>query len=358
MVDAYENIVPLNEKLDLICLDNGFAIFDLDYLSRTENKDERLIFRDIYSWDARSGIQKLNISSGSISLSHQFNNISITFTAINNPCPAKLFQFNLENIDPGWSSWSVKAEARYTRLPAGSYTFKVRTLTSTGKLSDPIEMKFKILPPWYQTNLAIILYALLLIGFLIYRNRLFKKRVAEHKEKLFLEAEEKRRIEKEQAEKAIMKIQNEKFQAEISHKSIQLANSTKSILKKNEVLIEIKNELESQKEILGSRYPGRYYERIISLINRNISSDHDWELFESLFDQAHEDFFKRLKSKFPDLTQSDLKLCAYLRLNLASKEIAPLLNISHRGVEIRRYRLRKRLELSSEANLTNFIMQF
>ena len=109
---------------------------------------------------------------------------------------------------------------------------------------------------------------------------------------------------------------------------------------------------------LGQEYPQRYFERLLSLINKNISNDNDWNVFEQLFDQAHENFFKRLKTAYPDLTQSDLKLCAYLKLNLSSKEIAPLLNISFRGVETRRYRLRQRLSLDSDNNLVEFIMQF
>ena len=111
---------------------------------------------------------------------------------------------------------------------------------------------------------------------------------------------------------------NEKLQAEISHKNMQLADSTLSIIRKNEVLIEIKTELEKQKEELGPRYPARYLQRLTTLIDRNISNDNDWDIFEALFDQAHENFFKRLKQSFPDLTQSDLKLCAYLKLNLSS----------------------------------------
>jgi len=137
-----------------------------------------------------------------------------------------------------------------------------------------------------------------------------------------------------------------------------LADATYSILKKNELLIGIKDELEKQRIALGNRYPNRYFDRINSLINKSIANDKDWQSFEVLFEQAHENFFKRLKSAYPDLTPSDLKLCAYLKLNLSSKEIAPLLNISLRGVEIRRYRLRKHLSLTSDENLVEFIMQF
>jgi hypothetical protein len=104
--------------------------------------------------------------------------------------------------------------------------------------------------------------------------------------------------------------------------------------------------------------PNKYYERLKKLINQNIENEHDWEMFEKLFDQAHTNFFKRLKTEYPALTPSDLRLCAYLRMNLSSKEIAPLINITIRGVEERRYRLRKRLNLPAELNLTDYILSY
>ncbi len=76
------------------------------------------------------------------------------------------------------------------------------------------------------------------------------------------------------------------------------------------------------------------------------------------FDQVHENFLLRLREAFPELTAKDLRLCAFLRLNLSSKEIAPLLNISARGVEISRYRLRKKLQLDHKEHLTDFILRF
>jgi DNA-binding CsgD family transcriptional regulator len=219
-------------------------------------------------------------------------------------------------------------------------------------------MKFTVNPAWYASVPATIIYVLILFGGILVSQIFYRRRIEKHHEKLRLIADKKREMEKQHAAQEIIELQNEKLQAEISHKNMQLADSTISIIRKNEVLIEIKDELEKQKEELGPRYPARYLQRLSTLIDKNISNDNDWEIFEALFDQAHENFFKRLKLSFPDLTQSDLKLCAYLKLNLSSKEIAPLLNISVRGVEIRRYRLRKRLALSSDDNLVNYIMQF
>ncbi|NDB02453.1 MAG: hypothetical protein EBY38_02115, partial [Flavobacteriaceae bacterium] len=82
----------------------------------------------------------------------------------------------------------------------------------------------------------------------------------------------------------------------------------------------------------------------------------DWEFFEQAFNHADKKFFKRIKEKHPALTPNDLRLCVYLRLNLSSKEIAPLLNISARSVEIKRYRLRKKLDLERDINLSEYVI--
>ena len=84
----------------------------------------------------------------------------------------------------------------------------------------------------------------------------------------------------------------------------------------------------------------------------------DWERFEHHFDQVHGDFLDRIRDEFSDLTPQDQKLCAYLRLNLNTKEIAQLMSISVRGVEMARYRLRKRLGMDTEQNLSKFILEY
>ena len=88
-----------------------------------------------------------------------------------------------------------------------------------------------------------------------------------------------------------------------------------------------------------------------------MASQDDWKVFQANFEGAHGQFMKILKDNYPDLTSSDLRLCAFLRMNLSSKEIAPLLGISVRGVENHRYRLRKKLNLDGDSNLTEFIIR-
>ena len=357
MVDGYENIIPLTENLHLICLDNGFAVFNKNN-ALYPTSDSKLKIRALVCWDANGNKFVLNPKNPLITLNYSKNNLSVTFSTIQSPCSRKLYQYKLEGIDGDWGKWTETPEAQFLRLPVGKYTFKVRTLNPNGTISDEVSLTIRVKPAWYASVLATLIYFMLGFGGIVVSQYWYRKRLVKHHDRLHLIADEKRELEKQHSEQEIMKLQNEKLHAEISHKNMQLADSTLSIIKKNEVLIEIKNELEKQKEELGARYPARYLQRLTTLIDKNISNDNDWEMFEALFDQAHENFFKRLKQSFPDLTQSDLKLCAYLKLNLSSKEIAPLLNISIRGVEIRRYRLRKRLALASDENLVAYIMQF
>ena len=123
-----------------------------------------------------------------------------------------------------------------------------------------------------------------------------------------------------------------------------------SLIKKNEFLNSIKSELKETDD-------ANKLKPVIKIIDKNLNNTDDWKFFQEAFNNADKDFLKKIKSKHPDLTPNDLRLCAYLRLNLSSKEIAPLLNISPRSVEVKRYRLRKKINLDHNASLTNYILE-
>jgi DNA-binding CsgD family transcriptional regulator len=167
----------------------------------------------------------------------------------------------------------------------------------------------------------------------------------------------KRKVQQlqEEREKELIRVKNAKLHNEVEHKSKELANSTMSIIKKNEFLLELKEIIDKHKVELGSRYPDKYYNYLNKKIDENISNQDDWQVFENNFERAHEQFFTKMKSNYPQLTPGDLRLCAYLRMNLSSKEIAPLLGISFRGVENHRYRLRKKMNLEHDENLVHII---
>jgi DNA-binding CsgD family transcriptional regulator len=146
-----------------------------------------------------------------------------------------------------------------------------------------------------------------------------------------------------------MKLKNEKLEIDIESKNRELAISTMSLIKKNEFLSTIKTELQVNNNSSDLK-------KVIKIIDNNINNTDDWKLFKEAFDNADKDFLKLVKERHSSLTPNDLKLCAYLRLNLSSKEIAPLLNISPRSVEVKRYRLRKKMDLPPKTSLTNYIL--
>jgi DNA-binding CsgD family transcriptional regulator len=359
LVENYENVVVLNDRLHLFCLDDGFAILDYDAISGKEIVTAPPLLSEAHIWRAQGERKSVLVGSGSQRrISNTYSNLEFSWVP---PMPGgnkAFFQYRLIGYDSKWTEWSSKTSVAYLRLPHGEYSFEVRMLTETGFVTESARFDFRILPPWYLSPLAYLLYVVMGASFLGMIRLYFSRKRWKSREQELRREHEIVRLQKEKMESELVHLSNENLQNEIAHKSAQLANSTMAMVRKNEVLGEIKQELDSQKLELGARMPTKYYNRLTRLIDQEMKNESEWEAFEALYDQAHGDFFKRLKADFSGLTPSDLRLCAYLRMNLSSKEIAPLLNITVRGVEERRYRLRKRMNLGSDENLTERIMTY
>ncbi|MEO8769222.1 MAG: triple tyrosine motif-containing protein [Ferruginibacter sp.] len=269
------------------------------------------------------------------------------------------YSYYLENFDERWSDFSRKTEKEYTNLPAGNYSFKVKARNNLGNESAIGSYNFTVLPPWYQTYWAYALYVLLFVvgnyRLYIILKRKFRAQQEKHDE------EQKRllylhNLELEKTEKEIVKLRNEKLEAEISHKNTELASVAMHLVQKGELLGKIKDQMVRLKNNPGNEKDADDVKKIIRVISEEDKIDKQWEQFAMHFDNVHSDFLSVLKNKYPTLSSNELKLSAYLRMNLSTKEIAQLMNISVRGVEISRYRLRKKLEIPTEVNLFNFLM--
>jgi DNA-binding CsgD family transcriptional regulator len=164
-------------------------------------------------------------------------------------------------------------------------------------------------------------------------------------------------LEIQESEKQIIQLRNEKLQSEVEHKNSELASSAMNLVRKKEMLSKLKEDLADYKNIPDTEKAGKEFQKIIRVIDKELDHNEEWEQFAVHFDSVHTNYLKILKEKYPALTTSDLKLAAYLRLSLSSKEIAQLMNISIRGVETSRYRLRKKLELENEINLFDFLIR-
>lgn len=354
----YPKIISLKEGLHLICLDNGFAVFDETGL-RSLEPPAPVYIRKVTAISRSGKIMNLPVDSirRSIRIPNSFRSLTFNFSA-GTGYRHPLYRTRLEGLEPGWGPWMNQSSLVFTRLPARDYRMNIESMNINGLPGPAITYSFVIRSPWFGSILALGIYGFLIISFVIYLRIIFLRRLKLHKQIIEEEEVEKRRQEMLTAEREVIRLRNEKLEAEVSFKNIQLADFTMSVIKRNEQLIRIRDEFMHQTVDKGNAYSRAFQEKIIRLFDKQLSSEDDWQTFETHFDQAHQDFINRLKANYPVLTQSDLKLCAYLRLNISSKEIAHLLNISLRGVEVRRYRLRKRLNINTEENLYEFLLKF
>lgn len=273
------------------------------------------------------------------------------------------YRYKLEGFQNEWSDWTTKTEKEYNNLPHGDYRFVVEARNAYGQTGAPAFFSFVIETPWFITTAAKIGYFLVGVLFMVGLYRFFAKKLARETSVLKQEQahllQQKEAQFQQEAEKSgaeIMQLRNEKLQADITLKNSKLASATMHLVQKGEILLKIKEELN---KLLPNTKPDNRMKikQVIQSIDENIRQDNHWEEFELYFDQVHEDFLKRLRELYPTLTPKDQKLCAYLRMNLSTKEVAPLMNISVRGVEIGRYRLRKKLNIDSDTNLVDFIIR-
>ncbi len=297
-----------------------------------------------------------------ISIKYSNNSIGLTFTSPTYNAGEIAYSYKLEGYDTGWSEWSSNPIKEFTNLPYGNYTFRLKALDAKGRESDEVELKFTISNPWYLSLWAFIAYGItcVLITLILraavkakIRNATTKVKEQKNLEMKVKEEEHKREVL--EAEQEIIRLQNENLKVQVEHKNSELASIALQIAHKNEFL----NQLKCKLEALTKNTNPALQKEVLELINKidfDLRMDDEWKRFEFHFDEVHVGFLKRLKDLYPTLSPNELRLCAYLRLNMTTKDIAQILNISIRGVEISRYRLRKKLGIEGDTNLIDFMI--
>ncbi|WP_443946171.1 triple tyrosine motif-containing protein [Pedobacter sp. AW1-32] len=363
MVQYYENISRINNSIYLISIDDGFVIYNT-----LQNKQlakivlPSVLIRHIDDiTDKFHVISEVGNGDAAVEIINSRNNIRISYSLPYYRQSKIKYQFYMEGYSKEWSDWNFATQKDFTNLSSGTYTFKVRAKLDDSTVTEISNFEFTILRPWYLSNWAIFFYLIalaivLILGKKIYERKLETDRLKISK-RLQTEQEEIIKLETEANEKQIIRLRTEKLQAELASKNRELANSAMTLVYKNELLQKLSDEITKLKDETGKKLSEDQTRKIQKVINDGMNDERDWNLFENSFNEAHESFFKKLKAQHPDLVPNDLKLCAYLRMNMSSKEMSSLLNITLRGVEIRRYRLRKKLGVPHDKNLTEFLME-
>lgn len=265
-------------------------------------------------------------------------------------------RYQLKGFSDQWVDGNPDLHKRYTRLPFGSYVFKAEVYNENGVLAST-EITFQILRPWYLSYWAIGGYVLLGLILLFLLQYIVYQSVKKKKDRVIEQQRIAHQAEIELQEKKIIELEKEQLEVDLRFKSKELSGVVMTNIAHQEFLATLKEEIQQQK--LSGQYTRKNLDKLLVLVNNNLVSDEEnWNMFQANFDRIHENFFRNLKLQYPDLTSSDLRFCALLRLNLPTKEIAKLLNISIRGVDAARYRLRKKFNLLQEDSLTDFMINF
>lgn len=346
---GYENVTSLTNSIFLIGTTDGYYTINLNDLNFRNNS---VSITNVSKYKLDEKLVSCPVKDNA-EFKYDENNIMLNYTVPEyNKYIYTEYQYILEGLQDEWSNWSAKTSANFKNLPPGDYVFKVRAKIANSDPKNRAMYSFTILKPWYATNLALVVYVISCMVAAAYIHKAYKKYYREKEQKLIEENNLLLEIKELENEQRLMKLKNEQLSSDVDSKNRELAVSSMGLMKKNELLALIKDDLKRT----GTDKDDKSIKSVIKSINESISEDNSWTIFKDAFNSADNDFLKVIKQAHPSLTPNDLRLCAYLRLNLSSKEIAPLLNISVRSVEVKRYRLRKKMDLPHETSVVEYIL--
>jgi len=346
-----------------IGLTDGLVHYDSKSSNDFVNKPRALIRSFSYAGDTiaygngNNSIEKYKIPYKSNNVNFSFS--SPTYENIENI----KFSYQLEGFEDKWSNWSPVTFKEYTNLREGNYKMKVRVENGYGMQSDQTNIPFTISPPWYRHCIAYLFYfiSVVIIIYLIRKRIQTKIRKNKYYEtieqrKIYLEKESKIRQEQFDLEKEIEKLKNDKLQIKILAKDKELVSNSLQVVKKNKILNGIIHKLKDINSESLDESAKFQFTKLNKSIVKEVNADQSWKDLEKHIKNVHFDFLIRLKDKYPTISPRELDLSTYLLMNMSTKEIAEIMNISTGGIELARYRLRKKLKLNKKENLTGFLM--
>ena len=271
--------------------------------------------------------------------SHNKNTFEFLFTSnIIESQEKVLFKFKLDGFDDEWSDWTTRNSKEYTNLFEGTYTLHLKAMDNSGTESSDSLFTFQVNPPNYRTIYAYIFYLFFIIIITILLRRYRKKKLEDEKQKIEFRKqkeldERNKKYEEEQfkARQKITELVNDKLHQDLKHKSIELSNSMINILHKNEIMLNLKNEMQGlylEKNLQKRDFNIR---KLIQVIDNEISTKKDLEVFDANFNAVHEEFIRNLKEKYPKLNQNDHRMCTFIKIEQINQGDSNLLKYVNKG---------------------------
>ena len=349
------NSVYIHNNIAYFNLNNAVASLDSDINGlRKKNNQQNILTLNHASYTSTDGKniqlpitgEKKQKTNGSISL--QFSYPNYDSQPVN-------FQFVLS----GKKEMTViksTPDIAFHDLKQGDYKITAHVINSEGDIIASSDYEFSIPTPILLSVPAIIIYILLLIAGIYFFSKWQTSKALNKKKKEYEEEKKEQDIKMLEQEKLIARQQQQLLETELSAKSKELATLTLNVLAKEKTIESLKDSIYEKKRQGG--ITSKDMDLLLKQLESTKGDTEFWNMYQKNFDLIHEHFFRNLRERYPQLTPSDLKFCGLLRLNLSTKDIAKFTNLTVRGVEAARYRLRKKLALPEKVSLIEFLIDF
>ncbi len=346
-----QSATQLDDNYLFLALQNGFLLRQLVPNVPSTVAAETLLLRRITAFNTH---EKQAIAANG-NIPYRLNNCSLEFTV----AQAKRKTFYQYKIDeqPDWSEWTQNHRIELLGLSPGNHSLAVRARVGE-EPTQIVLVDLQVDTPWHQSPLAYLCY-LGLLALAVYSVLRWRRTSLEQQSAALVSQKQKAlAAQAQQHEEKLQQIEQERLQTEyeevkqqLRNKTIELANKAKENEEKNRLLLTLKEKCEQ-----GMANPSiskMSWKEMDRLLDAYLNTED--KTFEIQMDELHQEFLKKLKQRFPQLSRNDLRLCVYLKIGISSKEIADILNIQPSSFYISRSRLRKKLELGAEDKLYDFL---
>lgn len=357
VIGGFANIAFLSSGDAVVGGISGFSKINLSAMParrQTASIDDTLYIRSVCTTSPTTEMiygESYPQRTGGVALPSNVYSLRVEYSGGNTATDATLFETRLWPAEKEFTAPTAAAYRDFTALRAGMYRLDIRMLTPHGVVER--ELSISVARPWYLTMFAIILYALagaVLAAYIVWRVR---HRIRLNRERI--EAKANQQLHEQELQ--ILKLENEKAQFDLRQKSQELSNMILSENNRKEWTDAVVRDVHRAVDWLNAGRVDDAKLRMQTLLQRlqnNTGTSVDWKRFEDNFDIVNDQFIRRLKTKYPWMNKQERRLCVYIKMGLQTKEIAPLLNMTTRGVEMIRYRLRQKMELDSDINLKQY----
>ena len=284
LVNRDRKIYPLNDSLHLISAMQGVLLVNIrELIEGSLGSSTPLKISEIKYID-KNGDHNLPVNSEKTTLPHNFQELTV-YVGSTIFTPNHQISYMIEGVSSTWSPWQKGGEISFLQLPEGKYQLKIRKYVVKGPYPE-IAIPITVRPPWYNTIWAWLIY-------IIATALIAKYTLSYHLKNLQREEKSKLDAKRQAEEQKIQEMKSKMLEAQLQNKNNELSLQTSALVKRNQAVQKLLDELEHQKEILGDRYPNKLYARMKSLMEESLNDQADWVLFETHFNSAHRNFIDR-----------------------------------------------------------------